>query len=31
LANERCQQERPALTLFQGVQVACHAVAEGRA
>jgi peptide/nickel transport system ATP-binding protein len=31
LANERCQQERPALTLFQGVQVACHAVQEGRA
>jgi len=31
LANERCRQERPALTLFQGVQVACHAVQEGRA
>jgi peptide/nickel transport system ATP-binding protein len=31
LANQRCQQERPALTLFQGVQVACHAVQEGRA
>jgi len=31
LANERCRQERPTLTLFQGVQVACHAVQEGRA
>jgi len=31
LASERCRQERPALTLFQGVQVACHAVQEGRA
>ncbi|MBB5203292.1 peptide/nickel transport system ATP-binding protein [Inhella inkyongensis] len=31
LANERCKTERPALMSFQGVQVACHAVAEGRA
>ncbi|MEJ5999156.1 ABC transporter ATP-binding protein [Paucibacter soli] len=31
LANQRCRQERPALTLFEGVQVACHAVLEGRA
>ena len=29
-ANARCAQERPALTVFQGVQVACHAVQEGR-
>ncbi|MBL8308052.1 MAG: dipeptide ABC transporter ATP-binding protein [Rubrivivax sp.] len=29
-ANERCKAERPALALFQGVQVACHAVGEGR-
>jgi peptide/nickel transport system ATP-binding protein len=29
-ANARCGQERPALTVFQGVQVACHAVQEGR-
>jgi peptide/nickel transport system ATP-binding protein len=29
-ANERCSRERPALTVFQGVQVACHAVQEGR-
>ena len=29
-ANQRCAQERPALTVFQGVQVACHAVQEGR-
>ncbi len=29
-ANARCSAERPALTMFQGVQVACHAVAEGR-
>ncbi len=29
-ANARCAAERPALTVFQGVQVACHAVAEGR-
>jgi peptide/nickel transport system ATP-binding protein len=29
-ANERCQQERPELTLAGGVAVACHAVEEGR-
>jgi len=29
-ANARCSSERPALTLFHGVQVACHAVQEGR-
>ena len=29
-ANARCSQERPALTVFQGLQVACHAVQEGR-
>jgi peptide/nickel transport system ATP-binding protein len=29
-ANARCSQERPALTVFQGIQVACHAVQEGR-
>ncbi len=29
-ANARCANERPALTRFQGVQVACHAVEEGR-
>ena len=26
----RCASERPALTSFQGIEVACHAVAEGR-
>ncbi len=31
LANERCKVERPALQQFQGIQVACHAVIEGRA
>jgi peptide/nickel transport system ATP-binding protein len=31
LANARCASERPALSEFQGVQVACHAVHEGRA
>jgi peptide/nickel transport system ATP-binding protein len=31
LANERCKSERPALQQFQGIQVACHAVFEGRA
>ena len=30
LANARCKAERPALMSFQGIQVACHAVAEGR-
>ncbi len=29
-ANDRCRTERPSLQTFQGVQVACHAVAEGR-
>ena len=29
-ANARCSAERPALTVLQGVQVACHAVQEGR-
>jgi peptide/nickel transport system ATP-binding protein len=29
-ANARCSSERPALSMFQGVQVACHAVQEGR-
>ncbi len=29
-ANERCKAERPALLSFAGVQVACHAVEEGR-
>jgi peptide/nickel transport system ATP-binding protein len=29
-ANARCKQERPALLQIKGVQVACHAVEEGR-
>lgn len=29
-ANARCSAERPALKTFQGIQVACHAVEEGR-
>jgi peptide/nickel transport system ATP-binding protein len=29
-ANERCRMERPALLQIRGVQVACHAVEEGR-
>jgi peptide/nickel transport system ATP-binding protein len=29
-ANARCSSERPVLKTFQGVQVACHAVEEGR-
>ncbi len=29
-ANARCSSERPALKAFQGIQVACHAVEEGR-
>jgi len=29
-ANARCSSERPALTMLHGVQVACHAVQEGR-
>jgi peptide/nickel transport system ATP-binding protein len=31
LANARCREEAPALTDTDGVEVACHAVAEGRA
>ena len=30
LANERCRQEIPELLEFQGIEIACHAVAEGR-
>jgi peptide/nickel transport system ATP-binding protein len=29
-ANARCASERPVLQMFGGIQVACHAVAEGR-
>jgi peptide/nickel transport system ATP-binding protein len=29
-ANERCRAERPQLSEFQGIRVACHAVTEGR-
>ena len=29
-ANERCRVERPALSTLGGIQIACHAVAEGR-
>ena len=29
-ANDRCRTERPVLQAWQGSQVACHAVAEGR-
>jgi peptide/nickel transport system ATP-binding protein len=29
-ANARCSRERPALLSIGGVQVACHAVEEGR-
>ena len=29
-ANSRCSAERPALTAFKGISVACHAVEEGR-
>jgi peptide/nickel transport system ATP-binding protein len=29
-ANERCRVERPALLHIQGIQIACHAVEEGR-
>jgi peptide/nickel transport system ATP-binding protein len=29
-ANERCSRERPQLRDFRGIQVACHAVQEGR-
>lgn len=30
LANDRCRAERPQLLSIQGIQVACHAVEEGR-
>ena len=30
LANDRCRTERPVLKTISGVQVACHAVEEGR-
>jgi peptide/nickel transport system ATP-binding protein len=30
LANERCRVEKPAHTMADGVEVACHAVEEGR-
>lgn len=30
LVNERCKQEIPRLKEFQGIQIACHAVEEGR-
>ena len=30
LANERCKQQKPELLLHDDVQVACHAVEEGR-
>jgi peptide/nickel transport system ATP-binding protein len=29
-ANTRCHAERPVLQAFEGIQVACHAVEEGR-
>jgi peptide/nickel transport system ATP-binding protein len=29
-ANERCRTERPVLQTLQGIQIACHAVEEGR-
>ena len=29
-ANDRCRQERPVLQTLQGIQIACHAVTEGR-
>jgi peptide/nickel transport system ATP-binding protein len=29
-ANARCSSERPALNVFKGIHVACHAVEEGR-
>ncbi len=28
--NDRCKTERPVLTRIQGIQIACHAVQEGR-
>ncbi len=29
-ANARCSSERPALSDFEGIRIACHAVTEGR-
>jgi peptide/nickel transport system ATP-binding protein len=29
-ANARCKSERPQLKPFKGIQIACHAVEEGR-
>jgi peptide/nickel transport system ATP-binding protein len=29
-ADDRCKRERPALSEFKGIRVACHAVMEGR-
>ena len=29
-ANARCRSERPEMTLFQGVRIACYGVTEGR-
>ena len=29
-ANARCRSERPELTAFDGIRIACHAVTEGR-
>ncbi len=29
-ANDRCKTERPNLNRFQGIQIACHGVEEGR-
>jgi len=29
-ANDRCRVERPALSMIDGIRVACHAVEEGR-
>jgi peptide/nickel transport system ATP-binding protein len=29
-ANDRCKAELPVLTTFQGIEIACHAVTEGR-
>ncbi len=29
-ANDRCKSERPNLNHFQGIQISCHAVEEGR-
>jgi peptide/nickel transport system ATP-binding protein len=29
-ANDRCKSERPVLQKLKGIQIACHAVEEGR-